>query len=215
MFKKKLRQSPPYDVVKLVKSNNYRLLNKRAKSNQIVVIGDSIVELFPCMELMTGDRVWYNRGISGDSSDRLLERLDNNAISANPSCIVVLVGTNDIAFGRTDDQIVGSMRDIIDRIHDKLPECRVIIESIYPVNKTNKDKMVGMRTCSRIAELNAKIESLCCELSVEYLDFWSVLSDDNGRFDLRYTYDGLHPNQEGYETIAKHLLDYFSNKSPQ
>ena len=46
----------------------------------------------------TGQAV-YNRGISGDTSDRLLERLECNALNINPKNLVILFGTNDIGIG--------------------------------------------------------------------------------------------------------------------
>ena len=74
-------KSTEYDIVKMTKMDNYELLNETAQHNQVVFIGDSIIELYPTYELFTGkNKRVYNRGISGDTSDRLLERMDKNAL---------------------------------------------------------------------------------------------------------------------------------------
>lgn len=70
-----------YDLAKTVKKENFLFLNENfCKNGQTVLLGDSITELFNSYELFfdfsqkSGQAV-YNRGISGDTSDRLLERL--------------------------------------------------------------------------------------------------------------------------------------------
>ena len=37
---------------------------------------------------------------------------------------------------------------------------------------------------------------------------YDLLKDDDDNFDSIYTDDGLHPNDEGYETITKKLKKY-------
>lgn len=76
-YQKKTR----YDLVKKTKAENFKYLNENfSLKGQTVLIGDSITEIFNYYELFysfcqkTGQAV-YNRGISGDTSDRLLERL--------------------------------------------------------------------------------------------------------------------------------------------
>lgn len=67
-----------YDLVKRTKQENYLFLNENyAKHGQTVLFGDSVTEIFNSYELFynfsqkSGQAV-YNRGISGDTSDRLL-----------------------------------------------------------------------------------------------------------------------------------------------
>ncbi|MDD6022575.1 MAG: hypothetical protein PUB94_08045 [Oscillospiraceae bacterium] len=43
----------------------------------------------------------YNRGIGGDTTNRLIERLEKNVLCLKPSQLVLLIGTND--FGRGAD----------------------------------------------------------------------------------------------------------------
>ena len=84
------------------KKCNYTMLNKKyALKNQTVLLGDSITDFFNYYELFydfckSSGQAVYNRGISGDTTDRLLERLYDNVLSIEPKNIVLLIGTNDI-----------------------------------------------------------------------------------------------------------------------
>ena len=97
---KDIQKKTAYDLVKQTKKENYLFLNENyAHHGQTVLFGDSITEIFNSYELfytfskVTGQAV-YNRGISGDTSDRLLERLKCNALNITPKNLVILIGTN-------------------------------------------------------------------------------------------------------------------------
>ncbi len=201
-------QSTEYDLIKKTKMRNYEFLNKRAQKGQIVLIGDSIIELYPEEMLGQTDVRVYNRGISGDCSDRMLERLDSNALNISPSQIFILVGTNDLSRGISADTVADNISKAIDRcivagVKD------IVISSLLPVNKDVSSKMVGSRNNRQINDLNAKIAKLCEEKNVIYLDVNPVVADENGNFDRKYTYDGLHPNANGYALINAELLKVF------
>lgn len=194
-----------YDVVKTTKMNNFELLNQTAKKDQVVMIGDSIVELYPTYELFADkDKVVYNRGISGDTSDRMLERLEKNALNINPSVLSVLVGTNDISRGISHEDILGNISKVIDKAMANGVK-KIIIQSLYPVNYSINTAMVGGRKNKEIIELNGKIKALCTQKQVIYANVFDALKDKDGNFNKDYTYDGLHPNARGYVEINKVL----------
>ncbi len=86
-----------------------------ARHGQTVLFGDSITEIFNSYKLFyafsqtTGQAV-YNRGISGDTSDRLLERLECNALNINPKNLVILIGTNDIGIGLPPEYTLNNIK---------------------------------------------------------------------------------------------------------
>ena len=55
---------------------------------------------------------------------------------------------------------------------------------------------------------NAQSEDYCEDNDITYIDMYDLLKDDDDNFDSIYTDDGLHPNDEGYETITKKLKKY-------
>lgn len=214
----KTYSSTEYDLVKTTKMNNFTYLNQRAKHNQVVLIGDSITEIYNHHDLFaeytaTSGKLVYNRGISGDTSDRMLARLYDNALNINPSHIVMLIGTNDIAKGIENDTIVENISKSIDLVKEKCPNTKIILQSVYPVNYSMSDasrSMVGGRKNSTINNLNIHLRELCVEKNVVWVDLTATLSDGQGNFKEEYTYDGLHPNAVGFDAVTKVLLPLLS-----
>ena len=118
---KNFQKKTAYDYVQQTKKENFIFLNEKyAQQGQTLLFGDSITEIFNSYELFyafsqtTGQAV-YNRGISGDTSDRLLERLESNALNINPKNLVILIGTNDIGIGLPTEYILKNIQEILQR----------------------------------------------------------------------------------------------------
>jgi len=85
-----------------------------------VLFGDSITEIFNSYELFyafsqTSKQAVYNREISGDTSDRLLERLECNALNISPKNLVILIGTNDIGVGLPTEYTLKNIQEILQK----------------------------------------------------------------------------------------------------
>ena len=118
---KNFQKKTAYDYVQQTKKENFSFLNETyAQQGQTVLFGDSITEIFNSYELFyafsqtTGQAV-YNRGISGDTSDRLLERLECNALNISPKNLVILIGTNDIGIGVPTEYTLKNIQEILQR----------------------------------------------------------------------------------------------------
>lgn len=202
---KRYRKVTKYEVVKNTKMENFALLNKMAKKGQVVMLGDSIIELFPTYELFADkDKIVYNRGISGDTTDRMVERLKNNALNILPSVLYILCGTNDIMVGLTHEEIVTNLSKTIDEAK-AINVAKIIISCVLPVNKKINPFTVNKRKNAEIIELNIKISELCKQKGVIFADIFDKLVDNNGNFNEMYTFDGLHPNARGYVKIAEEI----------
>ena len=53
----------------------------------------------------------------------------------------------------------------------------------------------------KIKALNAWIKDYAAKNQLVYLDYYSAMLDDQEMFRKDLTYDGLHPNDAGYEVI--------------
>ena len=118
---KNFQKKTAYDYVQQTKKENFSFLNEKyAQQGQTVLFGDSITEIFNNYELFyafsqtTGQAV-YNRGSSGDTSDRLLERLECNALNISPKNLVILIGTNDICIGLPTEYTLNNIKEILQR----------------------------------------------------------------------------------------------------
>ncbi len=205
---KRFEKKSTYNCEMQNKADNYAHLNKNyCKRGQVVLAGDSITDFYNNYELFyeytkKSGKAVYNRGISGDTSNRLIERLESNVLCLEPEKVVYLIGTNDHAKGADDEYIISNIRKIIEMTRNACPGCSIAVESIYPVidHKQRKNK--------NLKPINEKLKKLCSEEDVAYIDLFDALCDENGSFDKAYTYDGLHPNVHGYEVVTKALLEF-------
>ncbi|UZQ85548.1 GDSL-type esterase/lipase family protein [Thermoclostridium stercorarium] len=191
--------------------NAFVELNKSAKPGSIVFVGDSITDFFRLNEFFHGAYV-INRGISGDTTDGVLKRLNESVFELQPSKVFLLIGTNDIGGNKSDGHIVRNIGEIIDRIREKCPETRIYLQSIYPVSKAGHKKIrkyiVGKRNNEKIRRINEALKEMAKQKGVEYIDVYSHLIDEEGNLRLEYTVEGLHLTVEGYRVCAEVLRPY-------
>lgn len=213
IFKKAINYSEitKYDREKTTKRENYRILNEEyALHNQTVLLGDSITDFFNWYELfydfskVSGQAV-YNRGISGDTTDRLLERLDDNVLSINPKNIVLLIGTNDIGRGLPLSMSVENVSKIIEITKEKCPDVNFILQAVYPINRGMRDKF-EKRSNEKIELMNKEFIKLSEKYGCVWLDITDKLKDETGNLKKEYTYDGLHLNVNAYRIVAKNVI---------
>lgn len=166
-------------------------------SSDIVFLGNSITDGCEWAELFENRHV-KNHGISGDRSGWLLERLDS-IIAAHPKKLFLMIGTNDLAAGISPDEIVRNVARLIDRFQTESKWTKIYVQSILPVNGVDFSKFRNhYEHAHLIVPTNKRLEALCDEKGVQYLDVWGALADHDGKLDRRYTNDGLHLMGPGY-----------------
>ena len=200
-----------YSQEMVTKKNNYTFLNEKYSiENQTVLLGDSITDFFNWYELFydfskdSGQAV-YNRGISGDTTDRLLERLSDNVLSIKPRNIVILIGTNDMNRKIPHSATIENMENIIKATKNACPDVNLIIEAVYPINEKMRHPS-DKRSNKKINAINKEYQNLCDKYNCVWLDFTTELMDDNGDLKNEYTFDGLHINAQAYEVVAKNVI---------
>lgn len=209
---KRIAKLTEYNAEKNNKKDNFTFLNsKYCKHCQTVLAGDSITELYNHTELFadyterTGLMV-YNRGISGDTSNRLLERFEDNVLNIYPKNLVMLIGTNDLGVGAGTDFTVKNIEKIIDLTKNKCPDTNIILLGIYPINSTIKNQ--GRRSNEDIRTINAQLEILSRKKSIRFIDLTDKLCDSSGNLNSSFTYDGLHLNAKGFEVVTDNIINY-------
>lgn len=189
------------------KVKSFETQNKLVKKGGIVFVGDSITQDFNVYEYFP-DYLVYNRGIGGDTTKGLLDRLESSIFELEPQTVVLLMGTNDFAVLNDDVQrIFDRMKMIVDTILKRLPETKILLQSVYPVNGELDPMSVGIRHNKDIQTLNLLYQSI---EGVTYIDLFQVLLDENGRLNPIYTVEGLHINDEGYLMIKTMIEPYLA-----
>lgn len=189
-----------------LKSNIYEKELATAQMGEIVFFGDSITDTYDLAAYYPGYTI-YNRGISGDATHHLLERMDD-VYKLEPSVIVLLVGTNDFMNeSRPLSDVVADYEKILQGFKANCPDAVVICQSVYPGGDWPKSKMAQWQ--QETVQLNTEIARLAQKYGYVYADVYSVLVDgDHMRIDPIYSEDGVHPNAAGYEVITAYLTPY-------
>lgn len=111
----------------------YREENQKIKTANAVFVGNSLIQLFP-NEILTKEFPGaVNRGIGGDMTETLLERLEEDVISLNPKAIVLEIGGNDLIQGKCLYLIENNLVRILDKLTGSLPKTKIVILGIPPV----------------------------------------------------------------------------------
>ncbi|MGL5317175.1 MAG: GDSL-type esterase/lipase family protein [Bacteroidales bacterium] len=177
----------------------------------IVFVGNSITDGGEWFEFFNNPRV-KNRGISGDRTVGILDRLDH-IVKGTPKKIFLMIGINDLSHGTPVDTIAGNIALIVDQIREKSPKTKVYLQSVLPVS--DEKKMFGSHTAKAkdIEPLNALLKTIAEERKITYIDLYSrFINPETGKMNLKYSNDGLHLLGAGYTFWAEIVKPYVNEK---
>lgn len=144
-----------------------------------------------------------NRGISGDISFGVLERLQD-IIDRKPAKIFVLIGINDLARGIADSLIVANYHKIVSRIRKGSSKTQIFFSTLLPLNPSFNKFKNHMDKTDHIIYLNEEIKKLASK-NVTIIDLYSRFLDENKTLKAELSKDGLHLSSKGYELWASIL----------
>lgn len=188
----------------------YPLLSEQFKSfkhstSDIVFLGNSITFGVDWYELLQMPQA-RNRGISGDMTFGVLERLQE-IIDGKPAKLFILIGVNDVLRNVPDNYIINNYNKIISRVTKGSPNTRIYIQSILPINETFAQRKNNIGKSERILAVNQALKQIAENYHVTYIDLHTAFKTPEGMLDASLTYDGLHLNLNGYqrwkETLQK------------
>lgn len=174
------------------------------KAPLVVFMGDSITEYWVDQDpAFFTDNNYIGRGISGQTSSKMLARFQRDVIELSPKVVVISCGTNDVAKnnGRiTLDNVVTQIMSMVDlaRQNNIVP----IVVSVPPCDFFFWRREVE-HPAGTIIELNNKIKDYCRKAGVQYVDYHSAMAAEDGSMNPEYSKDGCHPVIEGYKVMEK------------
>ena len=187
--------------------------NADLAKGQIVFIGDSITDLYVLDDHYSDLSLeCYNRGISGDTTFGVMDRLKVSLYDIDPSIVVLMIGTNDINGGHNVDLIMQRYAWIMDDIYANLPGVELYCMSIIPQN-SQLEEYTSIRidhTTPVIMSANEMIRQLANEKGATYLDLFTLVADGDNHLIRGYSDDGIHLNYAGlavWTDLIKPYLD--------
>lgn len=195
--KNNYKQQPDYYEIK---KSIYNDLNNN--NNAIVFVGDSLTDNYEWNELFENYNI-QNRGISGDTTAGVLDRIESIA-NQKPYSVFIMIGINDFRNGMSSDYVFNKYKEIIDKINNISPNTNIFIESDLPVNIEMANHYYNTND---IIMLNEKLSEIKSD-NVKYLDIFDLLKTEDNQLDEKYTYDGVHLNTLGYSKWLSVISDY-------
>jgi len=177
------RQSPPKNAVLFLGSSS--------------IVGWNVKEWFPDVEAI-------NRGFGGSEiadSVRFAERI---VIPYEPRVIVFYAGDNDVAHGKTPEQVLADFRRFTAKVHAALPKTRIVFVAIKP-------SIRRWQLVDKMRKANRMIREVCqSDERLVFVDIDPPMIGPDGKPKKElFRDDGLHLNAAGYrlwsDLVRPHL----------
>ncbi|MGC3991186.1 MAG: GDSL-type esterase/lipase family protein [Chthoniobacteraceae bacterium] len=183
----------------------------------LVFDGDSITDFWQ----RTGRAVWatafakyhpFDFGISGDTTQNLLWRLAHGqAQGLHPKVIMLMIGTNDMKFTSTPQEIADGVKEILQQYRKLCPEAVIVLQAIFPRAASPNDPYR-----LKVNATNPLLAKLADGSKIIYLDFGAKFLATDGTLGADIMPDFLHPSAKGYQiwadAITPVLEKYLSEK---
>ncbi|MEF7613218.1 SGNH/GDSL hydrolase family protein [Aquincola sp. MAHUQ-54] len=172
----------------------------------ILFVGSSSIRLWSDLEqaFAMPPRTVLKRGFGGSRMLDCAQHVSQLVLPYQPRLVVVYAGDNDLAEGRTPQQVLQSFTTFVDTVRQALPGTRIAYLSIKP-------SPLRANLIDAARETNALIEAYSDSVpNLDYIDVFSRMLDAQGRprADL-FLPDALHLNDAGYAlwrtVIGPHL----------
>ena len=185
-------------------------IDKMAKGKyDVLMVGDSITQNWETQ----GAKVWekdikslnaINLGFGGDRTEHVLWRLDHLPVQkTSPKVAVVMVGTNNICWGRDKPKYAAEgVAAIATKLRTIYPEMKVLVLGVFP-----RRHKPTHRHRAEILELNGYLPGLLKGMKgVTYMDIGQNFLDDKGVLSKEIMPDGTHPSPKGHQIWADAMV---------
>ena len=168
-------------------------LSKKQDHGAVVFLGDSITQGWLSLAKDFPGMKVANRGISGDMTRGVWQRLDEDVLALEPEAVVLLIGTNDLEHGGKPEEVAANIAGILKQIHTRNNKTPIIVCDIMPSSETMH------RPATLIKKTNALLDAVIAgEPNCVRCDTWSLYANAQGDARPEDFKDLLHPNAAGY-----------------
>lgn len=165
----------------------------------IVFVGSSSIRLWTTLAEDMAPLPVVRRGFGGAHMEHVVHNARRIVTPYAPRAIVVFVGGNDVAAGKSAAQIADDFRAFLAIVRGDLPEADVWLLSTKPSKLRWSQRPVQ-------EALDAELQALAeADPRVRYVDVGSTLLKEDGTPDDVYRLDGLHLGAEGYRRWTRLL----------
>ncbi|MCA9068367.1 MAG: hypothetical protein KDA84_05565 [Planctomycetaceae bacterium] len=172
-------------------------------------VGSSSIRLWDLKESFPRHTT-INRGFGGSQIADSVHFADRLILKHRPSTIVFYAGDNNIAKGKSPEQVSQDFASFVKVIREELPETKIIYVAIKP-------SISRWKLSETMQQANKLIKAQCDKSDrLVFVDvFPPMLGDDGKPRPELFLKDGLHLNRKGYEIWAKLINPHLSKPAPE
>ena len=135
-----------------------------------------------------------NRGIGGETTTGLEERMQVSLYDLKPKVAVMLIGANNM------DTMMDNYEDILRGFEENVPNTKIVILSLTSMSGEwgKKNQLAAYN--------NVQIKMLAAKYGYEHVDLYSALLNlETGEIYAEYTTDGGHLTELGYDVLTAQI----------
>jgi len=181
-------------------------LKQKPEPGSVLFLGSSSIRMWNTAQAFPETKT-INRGFGGSQVADAVNFADRIAIPYKPRMVVFYAGDNDIASGKSADQVLDDFKAFVKKILMQLPETRIAFIAIKPSPARWKHFETQKKANSLVEEFAKSDERL------DYIDIVKPMLGDDGqpRGEL-FQKDNLHLNADGYELWTQTVKPYLRQK---
>lgn len=160
----------------------------------VAFIGDSLTDGYDLAKYYP-QYLTANRGIGGDTTFGVEERLQVSLFDLKPKVVVMLIGANNM------DTMLQNYESILQSLKENLPESKIVLCSLTAMGGEHWGRKNQLAAYN-----NVSIKLLAQKYGYTYVDLYSALYDVSiGEVYEGYTVDGGHFTHEGYTVVTAQI----------
>lgn len=166
----------------------------------VLFTGSSSIALWKDVGKHFPEHAVLNRGFGGSTLPEVNHFLDRVVLKYRPRIVVLFCGGNDMAaYQRPPEQVLADFQTFCKRIHEKLPETRILYLSIHlPPGRLN--------LAEQTRKANSLIEAHCRgNARLGFVNIYDLMLGTDGKPKPELYQDKLHPSAKAYELWAEKL----------
>jgi len=169
----------------------------------VLFVGASTITLWKSLpQDFPGHKV-INRGFGGSEIVDSTHFADRIIFPYEPKTIFLRSGSNEIATGKSPEQVSADFEALVAKVREKLPEPEIVYISINPIPSRWGQNEKNLKANALIRAAAGKMPK------VKFLDIWdiSITPDGKPREEL-FLPDRLHFNEQGYKLLAERVRPF-------
>ena len=159
----------------------------------VLFVGSSSIRVWPNLEADFPKTDVLQRGFGGSTLDEVNHNAPRIVLPYCPRLIILYAGDNDLAEGRTPEQILADFKTFVGLVRPSMPKTRIAFVSIKP-------STARVALLEKMRKANAIVRQyIATDPSLTYIDVFTPMLGTDGlpRGEL-FQSDGLHMSAQGY-----------------